>query len=106
MSVLSGRRYNFIKETLTNLLNPIILNVTDESHLHAGHRGGEVSGKGETHFSIEVVSEKFEGQPLIQRHRMINDSLKNEFETGLHALSLKTKTPKEYEKAKQQQKQQ
>jgi stress-induced morphogen len=36
---------------------------------------------------------------MIQRHRLVNDSLKAEFEAGLHALSLKTKSPAEWEAA-------
>ncbi len=34
---------------------------------------------------------------MIGRHRLVNDALKDEFEAGLHALSIKAKTPKEVE---------
>ncbi len=45
-------------------------------------------------FSVEVVSAEFAGKSVIQRHRMVNDIFKAEFESGaLHALSIKTKTP-------------
>lgn len=36
-------------------------------------------------------------QRMIGRHRLVNDALKDEFEAGLHALSIKAKTPKEVE---------
>jgi BolA-like protein 1 len=52
----------------------------------------------ETHFRIEIVSDIFEGKTLIQRHRLVQDLLKDEFSSGLHALSLKLKTTKEFSK--------
>lgn len=46
-------------------------------------------------FSIEVISSEFEGKTPLQRHRMVNDIFKQEFESGaLHALSIKTAVPK------------
>lgn len=48
----------------------------------------------ECNFSIQVVSQTFAGKSPVQRHRMVNDLFKTEFETGeLHALSIKTKLP-------------
>jgi stress-induced morphogen len=38
-------------------------------------------------------------QRMIARHRLVNDSLKDEFAAGLHALSIKAKSPEEYEAA-------
>jgi stress-induced morphogen len=49
-------------------------------------------GNGETHFYVHVVSDKFAGMPQIKRHRAVNALLAAEFERGLHALSLRTKT--------------
>ena len=53
-------------------------------------------------FSVTVVSSHFSGLSSIQRHRQINGLLKHEFGlphgVGLHALSLKAKTPEEWEK--------
>ena len=41
------------------------------------------------------MSDSFEGVALIDRHRMVNDCLKEELEEkGLHALSIKAKTVK------------
>ncbi len=46
-----------------------------------------------------MVSESFKGKPQIARHRLVNGMLKEEFdEKGLHALSLRLKTPEEWEK--------
>lgn len=45
-------------------------------------------------FAIEVISAEFEGKSPLQRHRMVNDIFKQEFESGaLHALSIKTAVP-------------
>lgn len=45
-------------------------------------------------FSVTVISEVFEGKSPLQRHRMVNDVFKTEFESGeLHALSVKAQTP-------------
>lgn len=50
-------------------------------------------------FAVALVSESFKGKTPIQRHRMVNTLLKDEFDTmGLHALSLRLKTPAEWEK--------
>jgi BolA-like protein 1 len=44
---------------------------------------------------VEVVSTNFEGKSLVQRHKSIYALLDDELNSGLHALSLKVKTPKE-----------
>ncbi len=50
----------------------------------------ETSGE-ECNFSIVVTSKYFEGKTPVQRHRMVNDIFKDQFESGeLHALSIKT----------------
>ncbi|MCF6345092.1 MAG: BolA/IbaG family iron-sulfur metabolism protein [Thiomicrorhabdus sp.] len=50
----------------------------------------ETNGE-ECNFSIIVTSKSFEGKSPIQRHRMVNDVFKTQFDSGeLHALSIKT----------------
>ena len=49
----------------------------------------------ETHFNVEVVSEAFSGKLPVARHRMVYALLDEEIKDGVHALSLKTKTPAE-----------
>ena len=43
-----------------------------------------------------IVSDKFKGKTLVQRHRMINALLKDELDAGLHALSIQANIPKNY----------
>lgn len=52
-------------------------------------------GSGETHFFIDAVSPSFGGQAQLARHRRINALMKQQFDEGLHALSLRLKTPEE-----------
>lgn len=87
-----------IEVALTKAFAPIYLNVEDKSESHRGHAGyGE---KGESHFDVVVVSDAFAGKTPVARHRLVYDVLDGEFSTTLHALALKTLTPKEYEKIK------
>ncbi|KAF7428270.1 hypothetical protein PC9H_007491 [Pleurotus ostreatus] len=86
-----------IRQKLTSSLEPSELTITNDSWKHRHHvamreQGG---GSGETHFSVQIVSEAFKGKNTMQRHRMIYSLLSDEFSKGLHALSLKTKTPDE-----------
>jgi len=79
-----------IKEKLTSSLQPQLLQVINESHMHA------VPKNSETHFKVVIVSESFEGVKSIDRHRKINALLSAELEGGVHALSIVAKTPKQW----------
>jgi len=68
--------------------------VINESQFH------NVPKNSETHFKVVVVSTKFDDLKLIQRHRLINGILKEEFESGVHALSIVAKTPAQWETSK------
>lgn len=50
----------------------------------------------ESHFKVKIVSSKFEGKRLVERHKMVYKILDEELNVkGLHALQLVTKTPAE-----------
>lgn len=57
-----------------------------------------VSGDG-TYFKAVVVSDEFAGKTLLQQHRMVYATLGDKFKAEIHALSLQTLTPGEWEKA-------
>lgn len=82
-----------IETKLTEGLNPTRLIVTDDSHRHAGHAGHRPGG--ESHFSIEIVSDAFAGKSRIDRHRLVNTLLAAELSGPIHALALVTKAPGE-----------
>ncbi|KAF3325959.1 sufE-like protein [Carex littledalei] len=91
-----GGRKERIRDKLEKKLSPVELNIEDVSHLHKGHAAmiGNNSN-GETHFNVRIVSKEFEGKSLVKRHRLVYDSLKEELNSGLHALSIDAKTPSE-----------
>lgn len=89
-------RQDRIRETLAQALQPIVLSVVNKSMQHRGHAGDD--GSGESHFHVEVVSERFTGLSRIERQRMLNDLLDMEFKGGLHALSLRLLSPDEEKK--------
>jgi BolA protein len=62
-------------EKLRSQFVPEHIEVVDESHKHAGHAAMKGLNKTETHFTVVIVSSKFEGMPLIARHRLVNDLL-------------------------------
>jgi len=78
---------------LTAALDPVALDVVDESDRHAGHAGAREGGG--THYRVRVVSARFEGRSRVERHRLVHDLLKAEFADGLHALALAAKAPDE-----------
>ena len=82
-----------MRALLSSALAPILLDVRDDSSLHAGHVGAAPGG--ETHYSVLVVSDRFRGQNRVARHRLVNAALGAEFSGGLHALALTLRTPEE-----------
>jgi BolA family transcriptional regulator, general stress-responsive regulator len=78
---------------LTEALDPIVLNVVDESDRHEGHAGARKGGG--THYRVRIVSARFERRSRVERHRLVYDLLTAEFADGLHALALVAKAPGE-----------
>jgi BolA protein len=83
-----------IAEKLTRAFSPERLDVIDESRLHAGHQP-DMTGTGETHMRVRIVSSKFAGMPRLARHRAITELLKPELDSGLHALAVEPAAPGE-----------
>jgi len=79
-----------IEEKLSTEFNVEFLQVENESHMH------NVAPGSESHFKVTIVSDLFNDQMLIKRHRMVNKSLQQELEQ-IHALALHTLTPEEWE---------
>jgi len=72
-------------------LSPVYLDIQDDSALHAGHAGNTGGG----HFTLTIISDRFEGLSLIKRHRLVYDSVGTLMSTAIHALSIQAKTPAE-----------
>ncbi|MBB5390384.1 MULTISPECIES: BolA family protein [unclassified Herbaspirillum] len=57
----------------------------------------EVEGDGQ-HFNAVIVSDAFAGKRLIQRHQLVYAALGDRMREEIHALSMKTLTPEEFQK--------
>jgi BolA family transcriptional regulator, general stress-responsive regulator len=84
---------HWIAQALQERLQPTSLTVKDESEQHHGHAGWREGG--ETHFRLYIVSDAFSGKSRVERHRLVNDAVKEAFDRGLHALAIQAKAPGE-----------
>lgn len=87
-----------IREKLTRALDPLLLEIEDDSGRHAGHHhhgGVDAKEGGETHFNLTVVSAAFEGQSRLARQRTVNSLLGEELAGPVHALAVKARAPSE-----------
>lgn len=83
-----------IEDRLNAVFSPQHLAVSDDSASHAGHAGNP-HGRGETHFTVDIVANAFAGKTRVERHRAINQALAEEIAGGIHALALKARAPGE-----------
>jgi BolA family transcriptional regulator, general stress-responsive regulator len=82
-----------MREKLMVALEPVRLDIVNESELHAGHRSSP--GTGDSHFKVLIVSPKFAGKSRVERHRMVNAVLAEEVGRRVHALALNAYAPGE-----------
>lgn len=68
-----------------------MLEVINESSMHNVPVGAE------THLKVVVVSAAFAGKSAVERHRLVYDALSEEIRDGLHALSVTSRSPDEWE---------
>lgn len=82
-----------IEDILRKALTPIHIEVLNESHMHHVPPGSE------SHFKVIIVSEKFSGKKLLERHRLVNELFAADLrDKKFHALALTADTPEEWEK--------
>ncbi len=87
------KRSEKIRLILEQALNPVDLEIVDESDLHAGHAGAREGG--ESHYKITIVSAEFIGLSRLDRERRVHSLLAGEFADGLHAASIRARPPDE-----------
>ncbi|KAK5992545.1 BolA-like protein 1 [Cladobotryum mycophilum] len=92
-----------IRAKLTAALNPLTLEIYNDSHLHSHHKAMAGSTSKETHFRLVITSEAFASKMQPARHRMVYALLMEEMgrEGGIHALQLRTMTPDEEKRQKE-----
>ncbi|MCF8210590.1 MAG: BolA family transcriptional regulator [Rhodoferax sp.] len=76
-----------LTQRLQERLDPLQLEVLDESHQHHGHAGANGTGFG-THFRVRIASHRFTGISRVARHRLVYDALQDFIAQGLHALAI------------------
>jgi BolA family transcriptional regulator, general stress-responsive regulator len=82
-----------LRERLQSGLSPTLLEISDDSHLHAGHAGAASGG---SHYSVKIVSDKFEGLKLVMRHRLVYDAVHEMINKAeIHALAITAIAPSE-----------
>ncbi|MCH9686503.1 MAG: BolA/IbaG family iron-sulfur metabolism protein [Deltaproteobacteria bacterium] len=78
-----------IHDKLVDALTPVALEVINESNRHSGPAT-------DSHFKVVVVTERFDGVPLVRRHRLVNETLAAELAGSVHALSIHAYTPQQW----------
>ena len=84
-------RAALIRERLA-ALEPVSLDIEDESHLHAGHAGAQ-GGAG--HYRVRIVAGCFKGLSPVARHRLVYDRLSDLMPHAIHALAIEAQSPAE-----------
>ncbi|HTQ99359.1 MAG TPA: BolA family protein [Candidatus Acidoferrum sp.] len=79
-----------ITSKVRQALGPELLQLDNESHMHAGPRT-------DSHFKLVVVATAFEGLSKVRRHQRLYQLLNEELEGPVHALALHLYTPAEWE---------
>ena len=82
-----------LRAMLERELAPERLEIANDSARHPGHAGDD--GSGESHFSILVESDRFEGLTRLERQRLVNRVLGDLPGQRIHALSVKALAPGE-----------
>ncbi|MCC4116047.1 BolA family transcriptional regulator [Aromatoleum toluclasticum] len=83
-----------IDEIRTRLavLDPLSIEIEDDSALHAGHAGAKGGGG---HYRMTMVSDAFIGKNTVARHRLVYGALGELMRTRIHALAIRALTAEE-----------
>ena len=92
MSDKLSLRFKLIEERINKAFAPSNCQLQDDSEAHKGHAGA-ASGAG--HYSVTIISEKFDGLNRISRHRLVYDAVGDLMHTEIHALLIKALSPNE-----------
>lgn len=91
--MLKGPVATEIEARLRAALNPQQLDVIDDSEKHRGHAGHD--GSGESHFTVDIVADRFVGESRVSRQRLVNAALAELLRDKVHALAIKARAPGE-----------
>ena len=85
-----------LQQSLIQSLNPIFLDLENESHGH------NVPKSSETHFRLVIVSEAFEGLSRVKRHQLVYKAANPMLKQGIHALAMQCFTEPEWAESPEQ----
>lgn len=74
------------------VLEPVQLEIRDDSHQHRGHGGYRDDG---SHYSLRIVSSQFAGKNAVARHRLVYAALGDMMREDIHAMNIHAQTPAE-----------
>ena len=80
-----------LEARLRAALEPVSLKLRDDSAHHAGHAGAREGA----HFAVHIVSSRFAGLRMLQRHRLVYDAAAPLLAGRIHALQINALTPEE-----------
>ena len=82
-----------MKSRLKSVMHLNHFSVKDYTGRHLNHKLHE----GGFHLEVVIVSDDFEGKPLLKRHRMVYQAMGDLMKDEIHAFSMKTYTKIEWE---------
>jgi len=85
-----------IERKMKEALNAVHVEIVDETWKHVGHAGAAAGGG---HFTLTVVSPRFEGVNPLDRRRLVFTVLETEMKGAIHALTVRTIAPSEWSPA-------
>lgn len=90
---MTGSVAQEIENLLRASLDPVRLEVINDSAKHHGHAGDD--GSGESHFTVVIESAAFAGRNRLERQRMVNRALGDIPGDRVHALAIRALAPGE-----------
>ena len=91
----TARRETRLESRLRAALDPLQLELSDESDTHVGHPGAQ-GGAG--HYHLVIVSARFAGLGPVARHRLVYDAVGDLIPNEVHALAIEAYAPDERHK--------
>lgn len=85
-------RTEVIESKIKQALNPMQVQVIDDSAQHVGHAG---ASQGAGHYTVVVVAQQFENLSAIKRHQLVYGAVKDMIPNEIHALQIKAFAPGE-----------
>jgi BolA protein len=87
---MSAETVAFLRERLA-ALEPLSLDIVDDSHRHAGHAGAREGG----HYQVAIVAAAFAGKGTMARHRLVYEAVGDLMRGRIHALVIHARAPDE-----------